>query len=79
MTEITPVYIFASDEKLIPLFIVLSLLAITSCDNNKTTALYTVTFDSDGGSYTPSTQYIKENGKVIEPKSPEKSFTRGFM
>ncbi len=43
------------------------------------TPLYTITFDSDGGTYTPEAQYIKENEKVIEPKSPDKSSTRGFM
>ncbi len=40
---------------------------------------YRITFDSDGGSYTPSEQFIKENGTVIEPRSPEKESSRGFM
>ncbi len=43
------------------------------------TPLYRITFDSDGGSYTPSDQLIKENGTVIEPRSPEKESSRGFM
>ena len=40
---------------------------------------YRVTFDSDGGDYTPSAQFIKENGTVTEPKNPDKASTRGFM
>ncbi len=43
------------------------------------TSVYTVTFNSDGGTYTPEVQYIKEGDKVIEPKSPDKGSTRGFM
>lgn len=40
---------------------------------------YTVKFDSDGGTYTPSDQFVKEGEKVSEPKSPDKSGTKGFM
>lgn len=43
------------------------------------TSVYTVTFNSDGGTYTPEVQYIKAGDKVIEPKSPDKGSTRGFM
>ncbi len=40
---------------------------------------YSVTFDSDGGDYTPATQYVDVGDKAIEPKTPEKAGTRGFM
>ena len=40
---------------------------------------YTVKFDSDGGTYTPSEQFVKEGETASEPKSPEKSGTKGFM
>ena len=40
---------------------------------------YSVTFDSDGGDYTPETQYVDIAEKAIEPRTPEKAGTRGFM
>ncbi len=40
---------------------------------------YTVKFDSDGGTYTPSEQFVKEGETASEPRSPEKSGTKGFM
>ncbi len=40
---------------------------------------YTVSFDSDGGTYTPETQFVKEGEKASEPKSPDKNGTKGFM
>ena len=40
---------------------------------------YTISFDSDGGDYTPTAQFIKENETVTEPKAPDKESTRGFM
>ncbi len=40
---------------------------------------YTVTFDSDGGTYTPEAQFVKEGEKASEPKSPDKNGTKGFM
>ncbi len=33
--------------------------------------VYTVTFNSDGGSYTPSSQKVVDGGTAVEPKSPE--------
>lgn len=40
---------------------------------------YTVKFDSDGGTYTPSDQFIKEKETASEPKSPDKGGTKGFL
>lgn len=40
---------------------------------------YTVEFDSAGGTFTPDKQFIKEGETAIEPKSPDKSGTKGFM
>ena len=43
--------------------------------------VYTVTFNSNGGSYTPYPQYITANGLVSEPKEPEKKniFFKGWV
>lgn len=41
--------------------------------------VYTVTFDSMGGDYTPEEQKIVNGGVASEPKSPDKESTRGFM
>ncbi len=41
--------------------------------------LYTVVFDSDGGTYTPEKQLVIEGNTATEPKSPDKSGTKGFM
>ena len=41
--------------------------------------VYTVTFDSMGGDYTPEEQKIANGGVASEPKSPDKESTRGFM
>lgn len=40
---------------------------------------YSVTFDSDGGDYTPSVQYVEDGGTALEPRTPDKAGTRGFM
>ena len=41
--------------------------------------VYTVTFDSDGGTYTPEPQKVENGQKASEPKAPDKESTRGFM
>lgn len=41
--------------------------------------LYTVVFDSDGGTYTPEEQLVIEGNTATEPKNPDKSGTKGFM
>lgn len=66
-------------KRLIPILFLLALISVLSgCDNNGL-EFYTVTFDSDGGTYTPSSQLIKKGNTVVEPKSPDKSGTKGFM
>lgn len=65
-------------KKILPLLFLL-LLIFTSCDNSTKTEFYSVTFDSDGGTYTPRTQYVKKYDTAIEPKSPDKASARGFM
>ena len=39
---------------------------------------YTVTFDSNGGTKVDS-QFVEEGKTIVEPKSPDKESTRGFM
>lgn len=53
------------------------LTALTGCSLSP--EYYTVNFDSDGGSYTPSAQHIEKDRTVVEPMSPDKASTRGFM
>ncbi len=60
----------------------LLLLIVSSCDNStpvSKTEYYTVTFDSDGGTYTPAVETIRKGECAIEPRSPDKASTRGFM
>ncbi len=66
-------------KKLITILSVLALLLTLLGCSNEGPSFYTVTFDSDGGTYTPEKQFVKEGEKASEPKSPDKNGTKGFM
>lgn len=57
-------------KKRIILFVLVTslLLSLCACTNKK---VYTVNFDTDGGSFVAA-QNVNENAKVVEPKSPTK-------
>ena len=45
-------------------------LSVSSCEKDKETPTYTVTFNSKGGTPTPQQQTVKEGGKVAKPTDP---------
>ncbi len=56
---------------IISMLVILTALFIVSCDNSPKINIYTVTFDSDGGSKVDP-QKIVEGEKAVRPEAPEK-------
>lgn len=56
---------------LLTLFVVMAacFLLMTSCDDSKNIKVYTVSFDTDGGTEVPM-QSVREGGKAEKPADP---------